>query len=122
MISRPVRGLRPLRAARRATTKVPKPLMVTRSRRCSASRIEVTKVLTARSAETFEPPDARTTMATRSALVTQPVYAGATMVSMVLRRSLSCQRGAGRVRDAPRGHAVDPYDIIVHDLVRKEVS
>ena len=96
MISRPVRGLWPLRAARRVTTNVPKPLIVTRSRRWSASRTDERKVLTALSAETFEPPDARAMMATRSALVTHPLYARATMVSMVLRRSLSCQFASPR--------------------------
>src|SRR5262245_19416404 len=89
VIARPVRGLRPLRAARRATTKVPNPLSETRSRRWSASRTEEKKVLTARSAATFEPPEARATMATRSALVTRLLYAPAPTVSMVLRRPVN---------------------------------
>src|SRR5438309_11806334 len=68
-ISLPVRGLRPLRAARRATTNVPNPEMVTRRPRRSESKIPKTKAFIARSADVFEPPALFAMIATSSALV-----------------------------------------------------
>src|SRR5262245_62262207 len=65
----PVRGSRPLRAARRVTTNVPKPLMVTFWPRRSDSTIDITKVFMARSAEALELPDVLAMTATSSALV-----------------------------------------------------
>src|SRR5882724_11687273 len=68
-ISLPVRGLRPLRAARRATTNVPKPEMVTRRPRRSDSKTPETKAFMARSADVFEPPALFAMIVTSSALV-----------------------------------------------------
>src|SRR5439155_24347288 len=52
-ISLPVRGLRPLRAARRATTNVPNPEMVTRRPLRSDSTMLPTNAFMARSADVF---------------------------------------------------------------------
>src|SRR2546426_12123169 len=68
-ISLPVRGLRPLRAARRVTTNVPNPEIVTRRPRRSDSMIPQTKAFMARSADVFEPPEVFAMIATISALV-----------------------------------------------------
>src|SRR6267378_3588145 len=68
-ISLPVRGLRPFRAARRATTNVPNPEMVTRRPRRSDSMMPLTKAFMARSADVFEPPAFFAMIATSSALV-----------------------------------------------------
>src|SRR2546426_11859618 len=64
VISRPVRGSRPLRAARLETTNVPKPLMVTRRPLRRESKIEARKAFMARSAEGLEPPVAFATIPT----------------------------------------------------------
>src|SRR5205823_7575893 len=74
LISLPVRGSRPLRAARLATTNVPKPEIVTRRPRRSDSTIALTMASMARSAAVFEPPELFAMIATRSALVTPPLY------------------------------------------------
>src|SRR2546426_11595975 len=68
-ISLPVRGLRPLRAARRVTTNVPNPEIVTRRPRRSESMMPPTKAFMARSAEVFELPAFFAMIATSSALV-----------------------------------------------------
>ncbi len=70
----PVRGLRPSRAARLATTNVPKPLMVTRRPFRSDSKIPATKALRAFSPDVFELPAVLAKIATRSALVTSSLY------------------------------------------------
>src|SRR5580700_2422008 len=64
----PVRGLRPLRSARRLTRNVPKPPMVTRRPRLSESKTPSSRALSAFSAETLEPPEALAIAVTRSAL------------------------------------------------------
>jgi len=66
----PVRGCVPFRPARRETTNVPKPLMVTDRPAASVSTISVVKARMAFSAVAFEPPEARARIATSSALVT----------------------------------------------------
>src|SRR2546426_5325638 len=68
-ISLPVRGLRPFRAARRVTTNVPNPEIVTRRPRRSESMMPPTKAFMARSAEVFELPAFFAIIATSSALV-----------------------------------------------------
>src|SRR5262249_58841075 len=91
-ISLPVRGLRPLRAARRVTTNVPKPEIVTRRPRRSDSTMPQTKAFMARSAEIFEPPAFFAMIATISALV-------------IVKSVLACREGGVNddVRpDAPR--------------------
>src|SRR6266545_6765679 len=65
----PVRGLRPLRARRLLTMKVPKPPMVTRRPFLSDSKTSSRKALSARSAETLDSPEALAIAATRSAFV-----------------------------------------------------
>src|SRR3989441_9511939 len=70
-ISLPVRGLRPLRAARRATTNVPNPEIVTRRPRRSDSTMLPTNAFMARSADVFELPAFFAMIATSSALVTR---------------------------------------------------
>src|SRR5262245_7605596 len=80
----PLRGLRMARAARRETTKVPKPLIVTRLPRWSDSKMPPTNAAIAFSAEAFEPPDVLAMIATRSAFVTSHVYAGDRSLSMAL--------------------------------------
>src|SRR5712691_9485693 len=57
-ISFPVRGLRPLRAARLFTQNVPKPLIVTRRPLRNESKMALTKAFIARSAECLEDPAA----------------------------------------------------------------
>src|SRR5262245_7417503 len=69
VISRPGRGSRPLRPARLVTTKVPKPLMVTRRPLRSDSKIEARKAFMARSADVLEPPVVFAMIAIRSAFV-----------------------------------------------------
>src|SRR5262249_52854524 len=69
VISCPVRGLRPLRAARLATTNVPNPLMVARFPRRNDSEIPATNAFIAAWAAVLEPPAFLAMIATRSALV-----------------------------------------------------
>src|SRR5947199_5161139 len=72
VICLPVRGSRPLRAARRATTNVPNPEIVTRRPRRRESIMPVTMAFTARSAEILEPPAVFAMIVTRSALIIPP--------------------------------------------------
>jgi hypothetical protein len=74
MMTLPVRGLRPLRAARRVTTNVPKPEMVTRRPRRSESTMLARKVFMARSAAVLDPPAAFAMTATSSAFVIHLFY------------------------------------------------
>src|SRR5882724_5072911 len=90
-ISLPVRGLRPLRAARLVTTNVPNPEMVTRLPRRSDSTMPQTKAFMARSAEIFEPPELFAMIATSSAFVISH-----------LALSVAC-RGVGVNRDVTSG-------------------
>src|SRR5438552_14041056 len=71
----PVRGSRTARAARRATTKVPKPLIVTRRPLRSESKIPPRNAAIAFSAEVLGLPAVLAMIATSSAFVTPPVYA-----------------------------------------------
>src|SRR5262249_47579389 len=75
LIVSPLRGARTARAARWVTTKVPKPLMVTRRPLRSDSKMPPTKAAMAFSAEAFEPRASLAMIATRSAFVTPPLYA-----------------------------------------------
>src|SRR5713226_685353 len=96
VISLPVRGSRPLRAARFVTTKVPNPEIVTRRPRRSDSTIPLTMALTAFSAEVFEPPPVFAMMATRSALVTPPSYSREVDgVNDVVTRRTTSRKSAG---------------------------
>ena len=93
-ITLPVRGLRPSRATRLLTMKVPKPPMVTRRPFLRASKTLATKALNARSADTLLPPEALAMAVTRSALVmTFSFY------SMAVRavKMLSCSMAAKRL-------------------------
>src|SRR5204863_4541356 len=74
VISLPVRGLRPLRAARLFTQNVPKPLIVTRRPLRSESKTALTNAFIARSAECLEEPAALAICATSSALVMGPRF------------------------------------------------
>src|SRR3989338_6510757 len=69
LISEPVRGSRPFRAARRVTTNVPNPEMVTRRPRRSESKMLARRVFMAFSAAVLELPDVLAMIATSSALV-----------------------------------------------------
>src|SRR5882724_711303 len=91
LISLPVRGLRPFRAARLVTTNVPNPEMVTRRPRRSDSTMPQTKAFMARSAEIFEPPELFAMIATSSAFVISN-----------LALSVAC-RGVGVNRDVTSG-------------------
>src|SRR5881396_1737277 len=93
LISLPVRGSRPLRAARLVTTNVPNPESVTRRPRRSDSTIPHTMASMARSAAIFEPPELFATITTRSALVTPPSNRARWTVSM---RSSPAARRRGR--------------------------
>src|SRR5262245_55309157 len=71
-IALPVRGLRPFRSARRLSRKVPKPPMVTLRSRLRESNTPTIRAFSARSAETFDPPEALAIADTRSALIMRP--------------------------------------------------
>src|SRR5213593_55015 len=98
LISLPVRGLRPLRAARRATTNVPKPEIVTRRPRRSDSTMPPTKAFMARSAEVFEPPALFAMIATISAFV---ITSPAQPLLLACRDRVNQDVRSGR--DAPHG-------------------
>src|SRR5258705_8055459 len=97
----PVRGLRPLRSARRLTRKVPKPPMVTFRPRRSESNTLSSRALRAFSAETFEPPDALAIAATSSALTMGP------LTTRAIGPKSSADAGAHRLGGRPlqREHA-----------------
>src|SRR5262245_18116880 len=85
----PVRGFRPLRSARRVTRNVPKPPMVTFRPLRRESTTSSRNTMSARSAETFKPPDALAMTATSSAFV---------MVFPTYWRGTAKSRGCKRLR------------------------
>src|SRR5712691_9292451 len=93
LMALPVRGLRPLRSARRLTRKVPKPPIVTLRPRRRESKTPSSRALIAFSAETLEPPDALAMAATRSALIMGPLYYA--RARSEVKRSPARPRGAG---------------------------
>src|SRR5262245_65722428 len=107
----PVRGFRSLRSARRETRNVPKPPMVTFRPLRRESSTSSRNTVSARSADTFEPPEALAMTATSSAFVMVfPTYWRGTAKSRGDNRHVRPTPGATGRRARERLRATAEYN------------